>query len=101
MSLVGAGGADVDGGRGQAAYVVQRGPSAVRSTPRIATVISSPTTGSAHCQPIATPPAPRSTAWLVNLGPGGRLCALDGRHPNDKGAGTDRVTESRPLQRAR
>jgi len=40
--------------------------------PRMATVISNPTTGSAHRQPIATPPAPSRTARLVN--PSVRAC---------------------------
>ncbi len=37
-----------------------------RRTPRIATVMRRPTTGSAHVQPRARPPTPTSTARLVN-----------------------------------
>src|SRR5215472_16104489 len=46
---------------------------AERRTPRIATVISRPTTGSAHAHPSATPPAPTSTAREVN--PSVRACS--------------------------
>ena len=45
---------------------------AERSTPRIATVITSPMIGSACRQPNATPAAPSSTARLVN--PSVRAC---------------------------
>ena len=45
---------------------------AERSTPRMATVMSSPTMGSAQRQPRATPPAPSRTARLVK--PSVRAC---------------------------
>ena len=46
---------------------------AVRRTARIATVMSSPTMGSASGKPSATPPAPKSTASEVN--PSVRACS--------------------------
>src|ERR1017187_2656951 len=61
-------------GPGSPLPISRRPPSraACHPTTRIATVMSRPTTGSAHLQPIATPPAPTSTASEVN--PSVRAC---------------------------